>query len=111
MIRREENGKVCNKRSRTDAFLISRVRARGVGLSVKRVPLRSSVRDTFRSSSSPYVIGNGGRRERGREEEEEFSSTVHDCVRSLAIIYIVIARSSIRINSLEVDHLKRTGNK
>lgn len=31
-----------------------------VGLSVKCVPLRLSVRDTFRSSRSLYVIGNEG---------------------------------------------------
>jgi len=47
-----------------------------VGLSVKCVPLRLSVRDTSRSSRSSYVIGNGG----------EFSSFVHDCIRSLAIV-------------------------
>lgn len=56
----------------TDASLIPCA----VGLSVKCVPLRLSVRDTSRSSRSSYVTGNGG----------EFSSSVHDCVRSLAIV-------------------------
>jgi len=40
----------------TDASLIPCA----VGLSVKCVPLRLSVRDTSRSSRSSYVIGNGG---------------------------------------------------
>jgi len=63
----------------------ARARARSIELFVKCVPLRLSVRDTFRSSRSPYVIGNGG----------GFSSFVHDCVRSLAII----APMTVRIGS------------